>query len=189
MKKIISLLLCALLTSCFIGCDLLNSSSEKLTTTADGLTITPGKTTLKEVLDEGYTFEFSKAFQPITEIEGKKFISVAIRIQKDGKDFASVGLMNRSASKKSLEECTISDVWFYTHNDDKNSSGHKFSEITVNGENVIGLTKDEIKSKFDKEAKEYSDEIKFNYSGYSYEFKFDKNNIVNFVGFDIDEYK
>lgn len=189
MKKLLSILLCALMSSLLLlGCNTTNTS-EKLTVTADGLTIISGETTLKEVLDQGYTYEFSKAFSPITEIEGKKFVSVCIVIKKDDKDFASVALINKSSSKKTLKECTISDIWFYAYTDDTHESKHNFSEIKINDENVIGLTKDQLTSKFDVEPKEYSDKIKFSYSGYAYEFKFDENNIVNFVGIDLDEYK
>ena len=88
MKKLLSILLCALMSSLLLlGCNTTNTS-KKLTVTADGLTIISGETTLKEVLDQGYTYEFSKAFSPITEIEGKKFVSICIVIKKDDKDFA-----------------------------------------------------------------------------------------------------
>lgn len=51
MKKLLSILLCALMSSLLLlGCNTTNTS-EKLTVTADGLTIISGETTLKEVLD------------------------------------------------------------------------------------------------------------------------------------------
>lgn len=118
---------------------------------------------------------------------GKKYTGTSLEIKKDGKIYASVGVINNTNKLLDIEECIIGDVSIYS---DYNNY-HKFSEITVNGENVVGLSLDDIKKKFKEKPTEKDDvggmDLNYDYGKYSYRFGFDHDNIFKYVYFDINE--
>jgi len=187
MKKIIGVFLCMLMTFSLISCGNGSSSSDKFETKADSLSIEPGTTKLQGLIDNGFTYKWSETFEPITELKGKEFITTSIDIIKDDEKYASIGLINKTGGSLKLEECIVGDVLIYPH---YNAKGyHQFSEITVNGENVVGLKYGDIKGTFkDKPISEAETYLVFNNGEHSYDFEFDDQKTLKSITFDINEH-
>lgn len=84
--------------------------------------------------------------------------------RKNNKEYAKVGLINKSGSPTKLEECIIGDTNIYTNNKDY----HKFKEKST--------SKDEKK-------------LSYVHDKYGYTFEFDKQKNITKVKFDIMEAK
>lgn len=184
MKKTIGLLLSILIICSFISCGGNNADTSKLATKADNLSIEPGKTKLQDLIDNGYTYKWSDIIKPVKEIDGERFIPPSIYIMKDDEQYAIVGLINETSKKLDLEECTIGDTTIYS-----NYKGyHKFSGITVKGENFVGLKLDDIKAKItDKLIEEDEKSLIFNDGKVGYDFGFDDQKVLYKITFRINQ--
>lgn len=186
MKKIIGIFLCMLMGFSLISCGSGSGSSNKFATKADSLSIEPGITKLQDLINNGFTYKWSEIATKVDEIKGKQFITPWIEIIKDGEKYATIGLINKTGSSLKLEECVVGDIIVYPHYNAKNY--HQFTEITVNNENVVGLTYDDIKAKFkDKPNHESEKSLVFNDGKHSYDFEFDEQKVVKSITFDINE--
>lgn len=142
------------------------------------------------MVNDGFTFEWNKYLKPIgasNSLSSRKYTGAELEIKKDGKRYASVGVINNTKELLDLKECIVGDVIIYPDYND----GHKFSEITVNDENVVGLSVDDIKKKFKEKPveKDSNGEIvlKYDNNKYGYEFRFNNGGTLEFVRFDINE--
>lgn len=161
-------------------------SSVKLAMKADDLSIEPGKTKLQDLIDAGFTYEWPNYFKPMTTVDGKKFITTSLIIKKNNEDYASVGLINKSRTNEKIENCVIGDTVVYTTNESK----HKFNEVSINNDNLLGLKLDDLKAKFkDGKVSEGKDNITFIYDKYEYTFGYDDEKNIKSIECDIDEYK
>lgn len=189
MKKIIGIILSMLMIVTLISCGSGKSESGKLATKADGLSIEPGKTKLQDLIDNGFTYKWSGLSEPMQEIEGKKFIPTSIDIMKDNQQYATVGLINNTRGKLKLEECIIGDTRIYSHYINQ----HQFTEITVKGENYVGLKLDDVKAKFtdnaDKLTHEDEKSLVYNDGKHAFDFEFDDQKVLNSVTFDVNEHE
>ena len=185
MKKIIGILLSMIMVISLISCSSGKSESGKLATKADDLSIEPGKTKLQDLIDNGFTYEWSDTTKPLEQIDGKKFISLSIHIMKEKEQYATVGLINTTSGKLKLEQCIVGDTLIYSHYQGK----HQFSEITIKGENFVGLKLEDIKAKFtDKITHEDEKDIVFNDGKNAFDFQFDDQKVLESVTLDINEH-
>ncbi|MHC1682870.1 MAG: hypothetical protein AB6733_07975 [Clostridiaceae bacterium] len=184
MKKFIGAFLSVFMLFSLTSCGSSASSSNNFSIKADGLNIEPGKSKLQDILDQGYTYQWSQLYKPTDKIDGKTFITTAIEIMKDGQRYASVGLINKSSTSSKVEDCIVGDTRIYAAYEGQ----HKYSELIVNGENIVGLTLDDIKSKM-KEKPNTEDEkrVLYYFDKNSYEVEFDDQKIVKTIKFDVSE--
>ncbi|MBU5485664.1 hypothetical protein KQI86_15195 [Clostridium sp. MSJ-11] len=136
-------------------------------------TIEIGTTTVQEVLDKGYTLEYSKAFEPVKTVPGKKYTSILFSFSKDGKNYGTFSIVNNSGEEKRTEECTIRSMRYYYTNPEVYYDGVSIDELVPKG-----LSLDQIKEKLGEPEKEDDSKLKYESKGglctIEYEFKDDK---------------
>lgn len=211
MRKTICSVLCLIFLLSFAGCSIevktqtktktkteSKIDSKNITITADDLTMTSGKTTLQEILDKGYTYNFVKEYKPVKELDSLTYLPLCITIYKDEEVFATVGLINKTKSKQPLEKCEIADIKilyfsnndnddYYENKDDYNY--HDFSTLTLNGKNLLGLTKDTISTNFKGSQIDKDSTIYCQYTDYTYEFLYNEKegNVIDSVAINVNE--
>lgn len=186
MKKIIiSALTMLMMGTCIIGC----SSGDKTTGNfghieADGMVLNVGETKVSEVKDAGYTYEWtSSVYEEQKEMKGKTFSTSALSFSKDGEIYAGCGVINKNATQTPLDDCLVGDTTIYTHYEGR----HNFASVKIDGKEIAGKTKDEVKALFDKEPNIDEDYLYYVNDKSTYKIVFGEDGKVDNIHIDVKE--
>lgn len=104
-----------------------------------GMAIEPGKTTVQELADHG--FELSDSIVPtrgmaprsLTTVPTKSYVNF-ISLLKDGKDYATISIVNEDIGSKPIMECLVREIYVNEYDEDYQNAvvdGVKLSDLTV----------------------------------------------------------
>lgn len=183
-KLLISALTLLMLGTTVIGC----SSGDKATASidADGLVLNVGETKVSEVKTAGYTYEWtSMVYEEQKEMKGKTFSTSAISFSKNGEEYIGSGVINKNASSTPLDDCLVGDTTIYMHYEGK----HKFTSVKIDGKDIAGKTKDEVKALFEKEPNIDEDYLYYVNDKNTYTIEFGDDGKVDNIHIDVNEDK
>ncbi|MBW6410592.1 hypothetical protein [Clostridium weizhouense] len=181
-KKIIPI--CIIGVVCLIGFPALKGDKDIPLAEMEGIKIEVGKTTVKEVLDKGFTIKDSEIYEPVKSIPGNKYTLSIASFEKDGKEYGSFSVANTSAVEKNIEDCLITSItYYYTHDS-------YYQDASVKGIVPKDLTLEQLKEKLGTPDDEYDDEIVYRSESkkYTSRFGFDKDGKLTKSKVEVDEH-
>lgn len=179
-KKIIPI--CIIGVVCLIGFPALKSDKDIPLAEMEGIKIEVGKTTVKEVLDKGFTIRDSQIYEPVKSVPGNKYTSTIASFEKDGKGYGSFSVANTSPVEKNIEDCLITSITYFYSNDSY------YQDASVKEIVPKGLTLEQVKEKLGTPDGEYGDKIVYRSESkkYTSTFGFDKDGKLTESGVEVD---
>ncbi len=136
-KKLTAVLTMLLVVLC-TGCGAEKGTPPELL--VDGTSLIVGESMPVDLTQQG--FETNDLGAMILELPDRSWTS-AIFLEKDGKNYCSLTLVNDSKESKNVYSCVIEEVGFFSL-DGENAD----LNITLNGANPIGMTEEELKAAY-----------------------------------------
>ena len=106
----------------------------------DGTSVVVGESVPLDLTEEG--FELNDLGAMIFELPGRSWTS-SVFLEKDGKNYCSLTLVNESKESKNVFSCVIEELGFFSLDE-----GGADLNISINGVNPIGMSEEELQAAY-----------------------------------------